>query len=71
MKASLEVEFDFVDRKRSPFINMQIISDAEMQRTNIVSRWPGSEMIINPRVTGSAMGGFLEHNLTSECFVLF
>ena len=71
MKASSEVEFDFVNRKPSHSINVQMICDAEMRLTNIVSRWPGSEMIINPRVTGSAMGGFLEHNLTSECFVLF
>ena len=42
MKASSEVEFDFVNRKHSHSINVQMICDAEMRLTNIVARWPGS-----------------------------
>ena len=42
MKASSEVEFDFVNRKPSHSINVQMICEAEMRLTNIVSRWPGA-----------------------------
>ena len=42
IKASPEVQFDFVNRKHFHSVNVQMICDEEMPLINEVGRWPRS-----------------------------